>query len=358
MNGLSPTLRTKLRPLAWAGVVLSFPVWGAAFVVAPFLPLSVAERGAAAAAFIAAGEALFWAGALVLGADVVARFRGPRVRTGRSFAGKRVAVVGAAGGLGSAIARAVSREGGTPVLVVRDAARVDAALAALGPVVVGDLSAAGARAAAAAAGTVDHVIVAAGVDVRLPLAAHSDDDVARQLDVGLAGPIHVARAFLPALAPGGTLAFLGGFGDGSLAMPYASADVAARAGLAGFCAALNRELRVEERAGGRAARACYVGPLPADTDAERPYLPVWRALGAPVTTPDSVADFVLAALVSGRRVAVMGRSTRALLCLGSLIPAVVDHYVVRRWGPTLRDALGDAKLDGYTATTSLPSASK
>jgi len=71
---LSPWKRT-LRALAWIGVVVSFPLWGAAFLVAPFLPLPGEQRAALAALFLLVAEAVFWLGALYLGADVVARFR-------------------------------------------------------------------------------------------------------------------------------------------------------------------------------------------------------------------------------------------------------------------------------------------
>lgn len=70
---MTPLKRT-LRALAWSAVILSFPVWGAAFLV-PFLPLSVAARAGVAAGCVAAGELLFWAGGLYLGGDVIARFR-------------------------------------------------------------------------------------------------------------------------------------------------------------------------------------------------------------------------------------------------------------------------------------------
>jgi NAD(P)-dependent dehydrogenase (short-subunit alcohol dehydrogenase family) len=326
-------LRKIARFIAWGAVIASFPVWFAAFFVAPFLPLSTTGKGIAAGIFIASGEALFWLGGLVLGAEVVARFRGPRVRTGKSLAGLRVAVIGANGGLGAAVARAVVREGGAVVLIARDAARIEQFATELQPpVVVADLSAEALRRAANEAGALDHVVVAAGVDVRRPLREHTDDDVRLQLEIGLAGPIHVTRAFLPTLRKAGSIAFLGGFGDGSLAMPYYSADVAARAGLAGFCAAMNRELQVE----GRDERLCYVGPLPTETEAEREFLPLWRKLGSTIVKPEDVADFVLAALLAGKRVAVMGLSTRVLLYLGALVPGLVDTLVVRRWGPHLR----------------------
>lgn len=67
--------RARLRPFAWASVVLSFPIWGAAFVVVPFLPLGVGEKAALAGACIAAGEVMFWGAGIVLGADLMARIK-------------------------------------------------------------------------------------------------------------------------------------------------------------------------------------------------------------------------------------------------------------------------------------------
>src|SRR5690606_37715843 len=70
-----PPWKRALRALAWIGVIISFPLWGAAFLVAPFLPLPGEQRAALAALFLLVAEAVFWLGALYLGADVVARFR-------------------------------------------------------------------------------------------------------------------------------------------------------------------------------------------------------------------------------------------------------------------------------------------
>jgi hypothetical protein len=85
--------RHALRAVAWGAVIASFPIWIAAFAVAPFLPLRAGERAAVAAGCIAVGEALFWIAGFYLGADVLARFRTPKVTTGRSLRGRRVVVV-------------------------------------------------------------------------------------------------------------------------------------------------------------------------------------------------------------------------------------------------------------------------
>ncbi len=329
--------RRVARAVAWAAIIASFPVWFAAFLVAPFLPLPAAQRAAVAAACIAAGEALFWSAGFVLGAEVIAKFRGPKVRTGASFRGKRVAIVGATGGLGEAVARAVHREGGELVVIARDAVKLKAIADELGAEQrVADLSPQSLRDAVSSIEAVDHVVCATGIDVRRPLSAHTDDDVQKQLDVALGGPVHVARAFLGKLRAGGTIAMFGGFADGTLALPYYSVDVAARAGLAGFCEAINRELAVE----GRQERLCYVCPAPADTAAERPYKALWSSMGTAVVAPETVADFVLAALLSKKTLAVMGFSTRALVCLRAIAPSLVAAFVVRSLGPKLRREFG------------------
>lgn len=73
-----PRWKRVLRAVAWTAVIVSFPLWAAAFVVVPFLPFPAAQRGAIAAGCFVTAEVIFWAGALYLGADVIARFRGRR----------------------------------------------------------------------------------------------------------------------------------------------------------------------------------------------------------------------------------------------------------------------------------------
>lgn len=329
----------------WA-VIASFPVWFAAFLVAPFLPFSTGARTAVAAVCIALGEALFWLGGLAVGAEVMARFRRPKVTTGASFAGKRVAIVGATGGLGEAVARAVRREGGTPLLLARDVSKLEPLRVAL-DVDEADARVIDVRDAAAlrdaarglvARGAVHHVVCATGHDVRKPLAEHDDEDVARTVEVDLMGPIHVTRAFAPVVEAGATIALFGGFGDGGLALPYYTVDVAARAGLAGFCASVNRELELE----GRDVRLSYVSPAPADTEAERPFAPVWRAMGVRMVSPDVVADFTLVALLSRSKVAVMGLSTRLLARLEGALPQLGGIAVVRLLGAPLKRAFSSS----------------
>ncbi|XXX73345.1 hypothetical protein WMF30_37470 [Sorangium sp. So ce134] len=111
------------------------------------------------------------------------------------------------------------------VLVERDGARLGQLAGAYGAAHhTAELVAPQLRDVAARVGPVDHVVCATGVDARKGQDAHTDQEVELELAVDLAGPIHVARAFLPCLRPGGVIALFGGFGDGTLALPYEVAD--------------------------------------------------------------------------------------------------------------------------------------
>lgn len=333
-------LRRAIETVAWVSLALSFPVWLAAFFVAPFLPFDAGARVAVAGGLLAAGEVMFWGAGAVLGAAVVARFRAPKVATGKSFAGKRVVVVGAAGGLGESVVRALVREGAVVVAVAREAQQLQGLAQDTGCAVDAvDLADADAIAAVAArVGAVDHVVCAAGVDVRKGFLAHNAADIDRSLAVDLRAPLLLARSFLPRLGDEGSMAFLGGFADGRLALPYYAADVAARAGLAAFIESVNRELVLE----GKGQRLTFVCPAPADTAAERPYASLWTQMGTPPVAPARVADFVLQALLQRQNRAVMGFATRLLARVNALSPSLADLLIVCRLGPLLRARFGPA----------------
>jgi hypothetical protein len=91
---------------------------------APFLPLSGTARAAFGVAVVPVGELMFWIGAVILGPAMAARLRTPKVNTGRSYARRTVAVVGATGGLGKSIVNALLREGAQVLALGRDAGRL------------------------------------------------------------------------------------------------------------------------------------------------------------------------------------------------------------------------------------------
>lgn len=256
------------------------------------------------------------------------------------FQDQVVLVVGASGGLGAAIAEAFAAESARLILAARRPEALAPLAARLGATALAaDLadaaSLAALRAAALAAhGRIDVVVNAAGYDVRKPLAAHTSDDLRRTLDVNLLGAMELTRLFLPAMDDG-VILHLGGFADGRLAFPYYSADVASRAGLRSFVESANRELALE----GRSARVAFFAPSPADTAAERPFHPLWRAMGTPIVAPERVAAAVVGAVARRRAVTVMGGPlTRAFAGLNAVAPGLADALLMRRYGELLRRA--------------------
>ncbi|MDT9001056.1 hypothetical protein RQP53_17390 [Paucibacter sp. APW11] len=244
-----------LQRLGWLLVALSFPVWGASFVIPVLpLPLELPQRlGLSVSAFVAS-EIAFWLGVLLLGPTVLARLRRPKVHTGRSLAGRHVALL--AGPVPRdarllALCQALLREGAELLLV----GECDAELPEHPR--LQRLSSAEDVAALQAAGDakLDMLINAYGLPPE-----------------GQASALALSRAWLPALAPGGVLAQLAN------ALPPAEAQAFGSA-----CIALQREHRQQ------GLTVCALQLAPAGGD------------------PAASSDFILQALLARRRRALQGR---------------------------------------------------
>jgi short-subunit dehydrogenase len=248
-----------------------------------------------------------------------------------------VLILGAGGGLGSAMAREYARRGARVLLAGRNpAALADLAQRTGGPIFAADLadghSLRALREQIAAAGWQPDVIVdAAGVDVRKALVAHDERDIARQIEVNLRGAILLTHTFLPDMLSRkqGCMVFLGGFGDGRLAFPYYSVDAATRAGLRAFLEAVNREIE------GSGVILTYFCPTAADTDAERPYHAMWREMGLRIAPPESVAREAAQAVERRKRVHIMGWTTRLFAALNAVFPRLADALIQRQYKPIL-----------------------
>lgn len=330
-----------IRGLGWFLVVASFPVWLGIFA-APFLPVAPGQRVLAAALLAVSGELMFWVGGAILGASVLARFRKPRVRTGKSFSGKTIAVVGATGGLGGAIVEALARECAKVVALGRDARRLAALVEGRKAerfVQVDLVSPDSLEVAAEELGELDALVLASGVDVRKPLASQTAAEIESQLRVNLAGAVLATRAFSGRIREGGSIVILGGFGDGGLGLPYYSVDVATRAGVAAFAEAMNREFALE----GRDLRVCFACPAPADTEAERPYAGLWRRMGRPPVPAGKVADFVLVVILRRSPRAIMGWKNALISRVNAFSPWLADLVGLGATGRLLRGAFGSAR---------------
>ncbi|HEY5820496.1 MAG TPA: SDR family NAD(P)-dependent oxidoreductase [Propionibacteriaceae bacterium] len=165
------------------------------------------------------------------------------------LAGKHLLVVGATGGLGSAICRELARSGARLTLAGRAADRLAALTTELGDSVVGtvdadlaDPAAPTRLAAVADEQPIDGLVLAAGVVAFGPLTELDDDDLDQLFLVNVLGPIRVIRDLLPRLASGAVVVSLS-----AVVAENPTAGMAAysatKAALTGFDRAIALELR-------------------------------------------------------------------------------------------------------------------
>lgn len=336
------------QAIGWMLLTSSGLLWAAMFAI-PFLKTSVAARAAMTGGAFVAAEILFWLGLVMLGSSVATHLRWfsapfaghkaaerARLMGREGLRGKIFAVIGASGGLGAAIAANLLRQGAHVIPVVRNAANVPANGDTIDAIQVDLERSNSIEAGLSALPMLDGAIFATGMDVRAPLSAHANADISRQILINLEGPILATRLLLQRMKDGGVIAHVGGFADGRLALPYYSADVASRAGLAAFCEAVTREMKLE----GRDIVVSYLCPEPADTEAERPFLTLWRRMGTRIASPDAVAAFVVNAMKRRAKSEVMGQSTWLLAKINALSPDAADAIALNGIGRHLRDAFG------------------
>lgn len=168
-----------------------------------------------------------------------------------------VLLTGAAGGIGSALARAFAAAGARLALVDRDDEGLatladqlpDAAGVTLHPLDLARFEAFEALLAdvTEAHGGLHVLVNNAGLTVHGTFANHTADDVDRVLDVDLRAPVHLTRVALPHLlrADVAHIVLVSSMAGG-LAFPFQSAYSAAKHGLRGFGAALRIELAAED----------------------------------------------------------------------------------------------------------------
>jgi short-subunit dehydrogenase len=165
------------------------------------------------------------------------------------LAHKHLLVVGATGGLGSAISRELARAGARLTLSGRDAGRLAKLASDLGPASIGTVAAdladptTPARLASAADGeTLDGLVLAAGVVAFGALTELDDDDLDQLFLVNVLGPIRVIRALTPQLSRGATVVNLSAVVAESPTAGMAAYS-ATKAAVTGFDRALALELR-------------------------------------------------------------------------------------------------------------------
>ena len=164
-----------------------------------------------------------------------------------------VVVTGASRGIGRVIAADLARDGGTMILAARDEAGLAATAAlvetagAKAAIVACDVSLAADRArlsaAAYAQGEVDLLVNNAGIEICLPVIDQTDEDVERQVEVNLVGPMQLTRAFVPhMIANGRGAVVMISSVSGKAPTPYNAIYAATKYAINGFTASLRIEL--------------------------------------------------------------------------------------------------------------------
>ncbi|MEW6474639.1 MAG: SDR family oxidoreductase [Actinomycetota bacterium] len=153
----------------------------------------------------------------------------------------RIVVTGGSSGLGRAVAEAIAKAGGTPVVLDRspipdgfEGEQVDLA--------DGRAAEAAVRRAADAPGGLSAVVACAGTDACGPLARIPAEQWERVVMVNLLGTAAVIRAALPSLEANGGRVVTVASTLGLRALPDATAYCASKFGVVGFTRALAAEL--------------------------------------------------------------------------------------------------------------------
>ena len=126
---------------------------------------------------------------------------------------KKIAVLGGSSGIGLAAAKAMAELGADVTIAGRDAAKVEAAVAAAGGGLRGDTvdarSVESVQAFYRRLGAFDHLVLAlSGAAGAGPLAALSTDALRQGCEAKLFAHVTAAREALPTLAPGGSITFV------------------------------------------------------------------------------------------------------------------------------------------------------
>lgn len=239
----------------------------------------------------------------------------------------RILLTGASGGLGQELARQLAAAGARLLVAGRDAERLAALMATLGPddaSVRADLSRPEGIAAAVGAARefgANVLINNAGIGGFGLFEQQNWGDVEQVLLTNLAVPMRLTHALLPTLkaCPQAAIVNIGST-FGSLPFPGFAAYSAAKAGLRGFSQALRRELADTPVA------VIHLAPRAIDTPLNSAAVNALnRALGNRLDTPESVARQALAALAGNVGERHFGFPEKFFAWLNGIAPALIDR---------------------------------
>jgi short-subunit dehydrogenase len=246
----------------------------------------------------------------------------------------RVVLTGAAGGIGSAVARRLAA-GGAKLLLTdlrqEPLDRLAAELASPAAVltVAADVGSDAGRTTLASAAHdfgANVLINAAGINPFGLFEEQSAGEIAKAFAVNALAPILLCHALLPVLRkqPRAQLVNVGST-FGSIGFPGFTAYAASKFAVRGFCEALRRELA------DTAITVHYVAPRATATALATERVRAMNAeLGVGMDTPQTVAAEIERVLVEERRERLLGTPERLFAKLNALFPALVDRSLKRQ----------------------------
>ncbi|MFB9451880.1 SDR family oxidoreductase [Dactylosporangium vinaceum] len=196
------------------------------------------------------------------------------------YAGKKVVITGGSGGIGFAAAQLLAAGGARVLITGRDPDRLGTARDRLGGDVVAVRSDTAvpaevdalAQRVRAECGTVDALLVNAGITSNRPFAQVTADDYDEVFAVNTRGPYFTVQRLAPLLADGGGVVFTTSVA-GTKGLPASSVYAASKAALRSMTRSLARELLA------RNIRVNAVSPGPIDTGILRRSMPADAAAG-------------------------------------------------------------------------------
>jgi short-subunit dehydrogenase len=239
-----------------------------------------------------------------------------------------VVLTGAAGGIGSAAARALVDAGARVVLVGRTPDRLATLAQALGKpgavaTVAADVTTSEGRSAinsAAIACGANVLVNNAGLPCFGRIETLEPEQIARVMETNLLAPMLLTRLLLPHLRAQPAAQVLNiGSALGSLGLPGFSAYSAAKFGLRGFSEALRRELQ------GSPVRVQYFAPRVTRTAFNDDAVDAFnRATGAQSDAPEKVAAALVQTLRRGTPEKLLGFPEKFAARLNGIVPHLLD----------------------------------
>jgi short-subunit dehydrogenase len=251
----------------------------------------------------------------------------------------KIAITGATGGIGSAIAQALDLQGYELLLTGRDAIKLNQLLSSLSgdchAIVVADLATlegANKLKVAAEAVGISGLINCLGSNQLATLQDTNDEDISALISINLLAPIRVCKALQPILAcrPKAMIVNVGSI-LGSIGYAGSSVYCATKFGLKGFSESLRRELSDTNIA------VVYLAPRATQTSLNTEAMnQMNKALGNAVDQPEQVAEQIIRILAAGKSDnRYMGWPESFFVKLNSLLPGLVDDALSKQL-PTIK----------------------